>query len=106
VNVFDVPELNVTVRIRDSGFASLPLVGAVKAAGLTESEFQEELQERLVHYVKEPEISVFVSNYGSQEVAVLGAVKEPGSYALRKGSNTLLELISEAGGLSEKPATT
>lgn len=102
INVFDVPELNVTARVRDSGFVSLPLVGAVRATGLTESEFHEELRSRLASYVRNPEITVFVSLYGSQKVAVMGAVQKPGSYPLKKGANSVLELLSEAGGVTDK----
>lgn len=102
INVFDVPELNVTARVRESGFVSLPLLGAVKAAGLNEQEFHEELKDRLSSYVKNPELTVFVSLYGSQKVAILGAVSKPGTYPLKKGANSVLELLSEAGGVTEK----
>lgn len=102
INVFDVPEMNVTARVRESGFVSLPLVGAVKASGLTEQEFHEELRKRLANYVKNPELTVFVSLYGSQKVSVMGAVAKPGSYSLKKGSNSILELLSEAGGVNDR----
>ena len=102
INVFDVPELNVSARVRESGYLSLPLVGAVRAAGLTEQELLEALRERLTTYVRQPEVTVFVSEYGSQKVAVMGAVRTPGTYALRKGTNSVLELISQAGGVSER----
>lgn len=102
VNVFDVPELNITAPVRQSGYISLPLVGAVKAAGLTETELQDELRRRLNAYVRNPQVSVFVSHYGSQKVAVIGAVRKPGTYSLKKGMNSLLELVSQAGGISDK----
>lgn len=105
INVFDVPELNVTARVRQSGFVSLPLVGAVMAVGLTETEFHDVLKKRLSSYVKEPQVSVFIAHYGSQQVAVIGAVNKPGTYPLKKGSNSLLELISEAGGVSDHGAS-
>lgn len=102
INVFDVPELNQTVRVRESGFVSLPLVGAVKAVGSTESEFNEELVKRLGAFVKQPQVSVFISHFGSQRVAVLGAVKKPAAYPLKKGTNSILELLGQAGGVTEK----
>lgn len=101
INVFDVPEMNVTARIKESGFVALPLVGAVKAAGLTEVEFGEELKKRLATYIKHPELTVFVSHYGSQKVAVIGAVSKPGNYSLKKGTNSILELLSQAGGVTD-----
>lgn len=102
INVFDVPELNVSVRVRESGFMALPLIGSVKAAGLTEPELLDDLTGRLTAFVRHPQVSVFITNYGSQKVAVMGAVRNPGTYPLKKGSNSLLELISEAGGVSDK----
>ncbi len=104
IAVFDVPEMNVTTRIRSSGMVSLPLVGAIQAVGLTEGEFVDALTKRLQAYVRNPQVNVFVSAYGSQLVAIMGAVKKPGTYPLRKGSNSLVEIIGEAGGLSEHAA--
>ena len=51
VNVFDVPELNVTAVVRQSGFVSLPLLGAVPAIGLTESQLSDAIATRLNDFV-------------------------------------------------------
>ncbi|NLF24350.1 MAG: polysaccharide export protein [Deltaproteobacteria bacterium] len=102
LNVFDVAELNLTTPVNQAGLIALPLIGAVRAQGLTEAELAVELRRRLSTYVKNPEVVVTVSKYGSQRVAVLGAVRKPGNYALSKGANSLLELISRAGGVTEK----
>lgn len=101
ISVFDVPELDKTVRVRQSGLMSLPLIGAVQAGGLTESELKRSLTERLRRFVHAPEVMVFISTFGSQKVAVLGAVAQPGTYPLKKGSNSILEVIGEAGGLTK-----
>lgn len=102
INVFDVPELNLNAKVGQAGFLSLPLIGGVEASGKTEVELQQELKRRLSSFVKDPQVSVVVANYGSQKVAVLGAVDKPGPYALRKGANSILELIGEAGGVNDK----
>ena len=102
VNVFDVPELNLTAVVRESGFVNLPLVGAVSAGGRTLGELTEDLRMRLSSFVRNPQVSVFMTRYGSQKVAVLGAVNKPEVYSLRKGTNSIVELIGEAGGLSQK----
>ncbi len=102
LNVFDVPELNLVARVNQIGLLPLPLVGAVQAAGLTEEQLKIELAHRLATYVKNPQISVFVKGYGSQKVGVMGAVEKPGYYPLTKESNSLLELLSQAGGISDK----
>ena len=102
INVFDVPELNLTAKVGQSGFISLPLVGGVQALNLTEMELQKELTRRLSSYVKHPQVSVAVSHFGSQKVAVLGAVDKPGTYPLKKGTNSIVELLSEAGGVNQR----
>ena len=104
VNVFDVPELNTTVRINQGGLISLPLVGAVQASGLTEAEFKAELTKRLAHYVRNPQVSVFVSGFGSQKISVVGSVSKPGTYSLQKNSASILEVLGEAGGLTNTAA--
>ncbi len=105
INVFDLPQLNYTEKVAPSGLLVLPLVGSVPALGRTEADLRSDLTRRLDAFVKDPQVSVAVHNYGSQKVAVLGAVNKPGTYALRKGSNTLLEILGEAGGVSERAGT-
>ena len=102
VNVFDVPELNLKASVNQSGIISLPLIGAVQAGGRTEAELHEDLTKKLTNFVRNPQVVLSVSQFGSQKVAVLGAVQKPGTYPLRKGANSILELLSEAGGLNER----
>lgn len=102
INVFDVPELNLTAPVRQSGFVQLPLIGAVQAVGKTEVELTNELSRRLSTFVRSPQVALFIANYGSQKVAVVGAVSKPGTYPLKKNTNSILELLAEAGGLSDK----
>ena len=102
VNVFDVPELNLKAAVNQSGIISLPLIGAVQAGGRTEAELHADLTTKLSSYVRNPQVVLSVSQFGSQKVAVLGAVQKPGTYPLRKGANSILELLSEAGGLNER----
>lgn len=105
INVFDVPELNLTAPIRQSGFVQLPLIGAVQAVGKTEVELTEEITRRLSTFVRSPQVALFIANYGSQKVAVVGAVSKPGTYPLKKNTNSILELLAEAGGVSDKAAS-
>ncbi len=105
INVFDVPELNLTTEVRQTGVVSLPLVGAVPAEGLTEAEFLSQLTERLTTFVRNPQISVAVTSYASQLVSVMGAVRTPGAIPLKRGGNNLLDLLARAGGVNEKAGT-
>ncbi len=100
ISVFEAPEMNREVRVSASGEISLPLLEGVKAAGLTPRELEFVLQE-LLHrtYMKDPHVSVFVREMQSHPVSVVGAVKQPGVFQIR-GSKTLLEVLSLAGGLA------
>ena len=87
-----------SIPIGSSGYIHLPLVGRVRAAGLTVEELEAELTKRLADYLEEPQVVVTITEFGSQPVSVLGAVNKPGVYQLR-GGKTLLEILSMAGGL-------
>jgi polysaccharide biosynthesis/export protein len=102
INVFGVPELNTQVRVSQSGFISLPLLGGVQIAGLSESGAEALLKRKLGSYVRSPEVSVSISEFGSKAVSVLGAVQSPGAVNLKKGKNNLLEVVGLAGGINEK----
>jgi polysaccharide biosynthesis/export protein len=86
------------IPIGADGLISLPLVGTIKAAGLTVRELEAELATKLGEFVKEPSVTVTVAEYRSQPVSVLGDVNTPGVHELR-GETTLLRMLSLAGGL-------
>lgn len=103
LRVFDLEELNYTVRVSDDGSITLPLLGRLEVAGLTKSQMEDRIAELLERdYVQDPQVTVFVQEYESKKVAVSGAVKRPDRYAML-GRKTLLEMISMAGGLGEDP---
>jgi len=101
INVFEAPEMNRDVRVSASGEISLPLLGAVAAAGFTPRELETSLEE-LLHqkYMKDPHVSVFVRDMQSHPVSVMGAVRKPGIFQIR-GNKTLLEILSLAEGLAD-----
>ena len=102
LNVFDLPELNRKVRVARSGYVQLPLIGAVQAEGRSEAELARDIAARLRRdYLHDPQVDVFVEEYKSQQVAVTGAVAEPGLYPLTRERYTILDMISEAGGLTK-----
>jgi polysaccharide export outer membrane protein len=96
------PELERTIRIGLDGYISYPLIGKVFATGLTSYELEQKIAELLGEkYLKEPQVSVLVTQYKSRWAAVIGGVEAPGVYSLTKSVNTLVELLSRAGGLSK-----
>ncbi len=99
IQAFQAEELsNKPMQIAGDGNINLPLVGQVKAGGLSISELEASLVTRLRNFVKNPQVTVFVSEYRSQPVSVVGAVNTPGVVQLR-GRKTLVEVIAMAGGL-------
>lgn len=104
VNVWRNPELSLTVPVRPDGMISLPLVGDIRAAGVTANSLSESLQKELVNFIRNPQVTVIVASAGSADfqhrVRITGAVAEPLSIPHR-GGMTVLDLVLEAGGLNE-----
>lgn len=104
INVFEVPELNITVRVSENGDINLPLLGTIKAGGLTRFQLEKRMADLLERsYLKNAQVTVFIKEYQSKKVSVIGAIKNPGNYDLI-GKQSLLQLISLAGGLTESAA--
>jgi len=99
LEIADLEELNgKTHRIDNDGTVTLPLVGRIRAAGLTLPQFESDLDKKLLNQLREPHITVTVTETLSQPVTVLGQVNTPGVHQIR-GSHALAEVLSLAGGL-------
>jgi polysaccharide export outer membrane protein len=106
ISIFEAPEMNRAVRVSANGEISMPLLGAVRAAGLTPRELEFVLQELLRRtYMKDPHVSVFVKEMESHPISVVGAVKKPGVFQVR-GAKSLLEVLSLAEGLDDDAGDT
>jgi len=102
ISVYELPEMNKTVRVSGEGSITLPFVGEIKAEGLTQQELEKTIRGLLSErYITNPQVTVFIKEYRSKRASIIGAVKNPGSYALI-GKRTILDIISEAGGITEK----
>jgi polysaccharide export outer membrane protein len=88
------------VRIGVDGTINLPMIGKVQAGGLTISQLEDALTEKLKFYVVNPQVTVSVTEMRSQPVSVVGAVNSPGVIQLQ-GKKTLIEILSLAGGLRQ-----
>jgi polysaccharide export outer membrane protein len=99
IQAVDVEEIsNKPIWIDTGGFINLPLVGRLKAAGLTVQELEAQLNVQLKPFVKVPHVVVAISEFRSQPVSILGLVTTPGVLQVQ-GRKTLLEVLSLAGGL-------
>ncbi len=101
ISVFDVEKLNKTVRVSSQGNISLPLIGILRVKGLTASELEKEIRDLLAEkYINDPQVSVFIKEFRSQRIAVMGAVDKPNVFDVA-GPKRVLDMLAMAGGLKE-----
>ncbi|HYS25513.1 MAG TPA: polysaccharide biosynthesis/export family protein [Vicinamibacterales bacterium] len=97
ISVFDEPSLSGKYAVELDGSLAFPLIGRVKAAGLSLRDFESDIRTRLAAgYFRNPQVSVAIEQYRSQRVFVVGEVKAPGTFALT-GDMTLIEVLAKAG---------
>ena len=101
VSVFDTPELSGKLRVSDTGDVVLPLIGKVHVTGMKAEDAAALIRQKFIsgNYLRDPQVTVFVVEYATQNVSVLGEVKSPGIYP-SLGPHHLLDYISAAQGLT------
>lgn len=103
VTVFGESDLSGEFKVGDDGNISLPLIGPIKAQGLTTAQLEQTMIERLTpDYVKNPNVSIQVMNY--RPFFIIGEVNSPGSYPYVSGM-TVLEAVALAGGFTYRART-
>jgi polysaccharide export outer membrane protein len=103
IRVYNRPQLSRdAVRVDGRGMIRMPLIdGEMQAACRTEDELAREIETRYLKYQRNPHVDVFVKEFQSQPVAVIGAVNLPGRFQMQRPMR-LLELLTFAGGPSER----
>ncbi len=102
IEVWDHPDLTREVSVSLTGLFTFPLIGEIKAAGLTVEQVQREIAKRLAEgYLIKPQVTVTITEYRSKQVNILGEVRNPGAYPYTR-QTTLIEIISMAGGLTKE----
>lgn len=101
ISVYNQSELATVQAVRPDGRIAFPLVGEVRAAGLTPAELSHALGQGLTRYVRDPQVTVVVTGFASKRVSVLGEVESPGVLDL-VGDLDLAQAIAQAGGFTEK----
>lgn len=100
----DADEINEKpFRIEEDGTITLPLIGVVKAAGVSIQQLEDDVKEKLKTYIKNPVVSITVVQFRSSPVFFIGDFMRPGIYALQ-GRHTLVEMMMTAGGLQATAA--
>jgi polysaccharide biosynthesis/export protein len=107
VSVYGVTDFNQQVRVSQTGEVSLPMIGVLKISGLSITDAEKIVRDRLVQggFFNDPQVSIFEKEYATQGVSILGEVQKPGVYPLL-GSRTLFDAISAAGGTTPKAGST
>lgn len=103
ISVWQIPDLSKSeVIVRPDGKISFPLIGDIKAEGLTLTQLDNIITEKLKTYVKIPEVSIMIRRFGEQanKVVVLGEVPAPGVYRF-SGPPTIAEAVASAGGYTK-----
>ncbi len=102
IQVFRHPEYSQTVRVNEYGLIMLPRVDEpVEAICRTENELAAEIVKFYSKYLRQPYVRVYVKEFKSQPVAVIGAVDKPGQFNLNRKMR-LIEAVAVAGGPTDK----
>lgn len=107
VQVFESEKLTDKVRVSSRGDITLPLLGSIKVSGLSAREAELRIEDLLKSegFIKDPHVTVFIEEYNSKIVTVVGLVEEPGNHSIT-GRQTLLDVLVAAKGFQEKAGRT
>jgi len=103
VSLYGMPDFKTDVRVSSGGEISLPLLGTSVVGGLSVEQAATQIEHNLSQkgLFNDPHVTVFVKEYATQGISVLGEVQRPGIYPLL-GERKLYDAISAAGGTSPK----
>ena len=103
IMVFQHPDLSIESRIADSGRITFPLLGTLQVGGLSTDQAERLIARGLQDggFLRDPQVSIQVSQFRSQQVSVLGNVNRPGRYPMDAQTMRLSEVLALAGGVSE-----
>jgi polysaccharide export outer membrane protein len=107
VSLFDTPELSGKLRVSNIGDVSFPLIGALHLQNMTAEQAQSLVRQKLMDggFVRDPQVTIFVAEYATQGVSIVGEVHKPGVYPAF-GEHHLLDYLSLAEGLTQLAGTT
>lgn len=102
ISVYQNPDLSLETRVSESGFISFPLLGQVKLSGQSVVQAEKTLADGLRNgnFVRQPQVTVLVTQIRGNQVAVLGMVGRPGRYPLEAAGTRMTDVLAQAGGIS------
>jgi polysaccharide export outer membrane protein len=100
VTVYQNPDLTLETRVTEAGVISYPLLGAVRLGGMSATQAEKVIADGLRNgnFVKQPQVSVVVTQVRGNQASVLGMVNKPGRYPIEVAELRLTDLIAMAGG--------
>jgi polysaccharide export outer membrane protein len=102
VSVYNQPQLSGKFAVEADGTLAFPLLGRVVAGGLSIRAVEDKIRQGLAGgYLTDPQVSITVDQYRSQQIFVMGEVRQPGSLQFT-GSMTLIEALARAGSTTER----
>lgn len=106
IQVFQNPDLTTEARVSENGVISFPLVGVVRVLGQSPTAVEQLIARRLKegNFLQNPQVTLNVLQFRSQQVSVLGSVGKPGRYALETTGMRLSEVLAMAGGVTDEGA--
>lgn len=99
ITVWRNADLSRTVVVRPDGMISMPLIGDIKATGVTAHQLADRIADRLKEFKESPSVAVSVKEVNSYHIYLMGEFVRPGKYPL-KSNTTVLQAISLAGGFT------
>lgn len=107
ITVHEQPDLETKARVTQDGLITFPLLGKVPVAGKTVQEVEADIKELLeADYLVNAQVVVFIDEYKTRQVSVIGEVYNPGKYDMPDEKEmTLLEAIAMAGGFTKDAKT-
>lgn len=105
VKVYREPELDGVYRVNAVGALEFPLVGKVVLKGKNADDVAREIRARLADgYLKDPQVTVFVREYNSKKIHVLGQVVRAGTFPYEPRMS-IIQAITNAGGFTKLAST-
>ena len=102
IRVYNEQELSGAYRVSPEGSIDFPLVGDIHVVGLTPNQIAARVRDKLKSgSIRSPHVTVYVREYNSKKVFVLGQVQKPGTFSFQENMS-VVQVITMAGGFTDK----
>ena len=100
INVYQNPDLTIETRVTEAGLISYPLLGSIRVGGLSVTATEKLIADGLKNgnFVKQPQVTLVVTQVRGNQASVLGQVNRPGRYLIEVADMRLTDLLAMAGG--------